>query len=111
MKKLLVVLGGLVFAAGCSPAMVHTGPAPSGPSAPAVKPAVPQATQQTVNVDYRISSECRAELTGLKNGRDILVRYDAQFGYWTERGNPPAEVANTADQFRDEASRAGATSC
>ena len=74
------------------------------------KAAAPQAVQQTVAGDYTISDACRAE-RGLKDGPEILARYDTWFGYWETQGNPPAEVSNTADGFRYEAAHAGATSC
>jgi hypothetical protein len=108
MKKLLVTLGGLLLAAGCSPAMIHTDGASSVPGS---KAAAPQVAHQTVAVDYQIPDACRAELAGLKKGPEILDRYDTWFGYWETQGNPPAEVANTADGFRYEAAQAGANSC
>ena len=106
MKKLLVLIGGLVLAAGCSPAVVHSGDAPQGSAT------TQQVTEQTVaDSTYTISDACRAELTGLKGGPEILARYDVWFGYWSAEGNPPDEVANTANGFRYEAKTAGATTC
>jgi hypothetical protein len=106
MKKLLVLIGGLVLAAGCSPAVMHSSDTPKGSAA------TQQVSEQTVaDSAYTISDACRAELQGLTDGPDILARYDVWFGYWKAEGNPPNEVANTATGFRYEAKAAGATTC
>jgi hypothetical protein len=106
MKKLLVTLGGLVLAAGCSPAMIHT----DGPSKVPATPVSQQAKTADV-ATYTISDACRAELSGLPEGPALLARYDSWFGYWQAVGNPANEVANTAHSFEYEAVQAGATSC
>jgi hypothetical protein len=105
-KKLLVTLGGLVLAAGCSPAMIHT----DGPSKAAATPAA-EATTSAAATTYTISDACRTELAGLPDGPAILSRYDSWFGYWQAVGNPADEVANTAHSFEYEATQAGASSC
>jgi hypothetical protein len=103
MKKLLITLGGLVLAAGCSPAMIHTDGSSKVPATASAKSA-DVAT-------YTISDACRIQLAGLPEGPAILSRYDSWFGYWQAVGNPPNEVENTAHSFEYEATQAGATDC
>jgi hypothetical protein len=106
MKKLLITLGGLVLAAGCSPAMIHTDGSSKVPATPTT------ASAKSADVTtYTISDACRIQLAGLPEGPAILSRYDSWFGYWQAVGNPPNEVENTAHSFEYEATQAGATDC